>query len=115
MKIVVTILAFLNGGYMLADGIFVLLRGKYIGPEKPGPWANIFYRINVDVFKLGPLFVVYGIVWLLFIVGLWNSQSWTYPLGIAVSILTLWYLPAGTVLSIAVLLILLLYRSKLGI
>lgn len=115
MKIVVTILALLNGGYMLADGIFVLLRGKYIGPDKPGPWANIFYRINVDVFKLGPLFVVFGIAWLLFIVGLWNSQSWTYPLGIAISILTLWYLPAGTVLSIAVLLILLLYRSKLGI
>ena len=100
---------------MLADGIFVLSRGKYIGPEKPAPWANIFYRINVDVFKLGPLFVVFGIAWLLFIVGLWNSQSWTYPLGIAISILTLWYLPAGTVLSIAVLLILLLYRSKLGI
>lgn len=115
MKIVVTILALLNGGYMLADGIFVLLRGKYIGPDKPGPWANIFYRINVDVFKLGPLFVVFGIAWLLFIVGLWNSQSWTYPLGITISILTLWYLPAGTILSIAVLLILLLYRSKLGI
>jgi hypothetical protein len=115
MKIVVTILALLNGGYMLADGIFVLLRGKYIGPDKPGPWANIFYRINVDVFKLGPLFVLFGIVWLLFIVGLWNSQSWTYPLGIVVSILTLWYLPAGTFLSIAVLLILLFYRSKLGI
>ena len=42
MKILVTILAILTGGFMLLDGIYVMLKGKYIGPEKPGPWANIF-------------------------------------------------------------------------
>jgi hypothetical protein len=53
MKILISILALLNGGFMLLDGLFISLKGKYIGPEKPGPWAEIFYKMNVDVFKLG--------------------------------------------------------------
>lgn len=39
MKILLAILGVLNGGYMLLDGIYVILKGKYIGPEKPGPWV----------------------------------------------------------------------------
>ena len=30
MKILITILGLLNGGYMLLDGLFVVLKGKYI-------------------------------------------------------------------------------------
>ena len=66
---------------MLLDGIFVIIKGKYIGPEKPGPWANLFYKLNIDVFKLGPLFIVFGLLWLIFLFGLWTNQSWTYILG----------------------------------
>ncbi|MBX2923334.1 MAG: hypothetical protein KF746_14125 [Chitinophagaceae bacterium] len=64
MKVLVTILALLNGGYMLLDGLVVLFRGKYIGSEQPGPWVNLFYKLNMDVFKLGPLFIVFGLLWL---------------------------------------------------
>ena len=42
MKVLITILGLLNGSYMLLDGLFVLFKGKYIGPAKPGPWANLF-------------------------------------------------------------------------
>jgi hypothetical protein len=45
MKILITILGILNGGYMLIDGIYVMLNGKYIGPEKPGPWSYIFEKM----------------------------------------------------------------------
>ena len=115
MKLVIVVLGFLNGGYMLLDGIYVMLKGKYIGPPKPGPWANLFYKLNVDVFKLGPLFIVFGIIWLFFLYSLWTSQSWTYLLGLIISILTLWYLPVGTIVSLIIMLLLLTYRSKLGI
>jgi uncharacterized membrane protein (DUF2068 family) len=110
MKILITILAALNGGYMLLDGIYVLLKGKYIGPEKPGPWASLFGKLNIDVFKLGPLFIVYGVLWLIFIYALWTQQSWTNVYGIIISILTLWYLPVGTLFSIIILLVLLLKK-----
>lgn len=115
MKILLSILAFLNGGYMLLDGIFVLLKGKYIGPEKPGPWANLFYKLDVNVFKLGPLFIVFGLLWLAWLYALWTKQSWTFPFGIFISIFTLWYLPVGTLFSLIVLIVLLTARKKLGL
>ena len=115
MKILLAIIAFVNGGFMLLDGIVVMLKGKYIGPEKPGPWANLFYKLNINVFKLGPLFAAYGLVWLVFLYGVLTAQAWAYKLGLVISILTLWYLPVGTLLSLIVLVILLLARQKTGL
>lgn len=54
MKIVIYLLGFLNGSYMLLDGVYVMHYGKYIGSPKPGPRAQLFYKLNIDVFKLGP-------------------------------------------------------------
>jgi hypothetical protein len=115
MKILVTILAFLNGGYMLLDGIYVMVKGKYIGPEKPGPWSNLFRGMGVDVFKLGPLFILIGILWLLWLWALWSKQNWVCHFGIVASILTLWYLPVGTLFSIIILCTLLFARQKIGL
>lgn len=115
MKIFVTILAILNGGYMLIDGLYVMLNKKYIGPEKPGPWANFFYKFDINVFRLGPVFVVFGILWITWLYAFWTHQSWAFGFGIAVSILTLWYLPVGTFFSIVILLLLIFARKKLGL
>ena len=113
MKVLISILALLNGAYMLIDGIYVMMKGKYIGPPKPGPWAEIFYKFNVDVFKLGPLFIIFGILWIAWLISLWTNQSWTFGFGIMISILTLWYLPVGTLFSIIILLILIFTRQKI--
>jgi hypothetical protein len=115
MKILLAIIAFINGGFMLLDGIFVMLKGKYIGSEKPGPWANFFYKLQVNVFKLGPVFIVYGLVWLVFLYGLLSGQSWAYKLGLIIAVLTLWYLPVGTLLSIITLVVLIWFRQKTGL
>lgn len=100
---------------MLLDGIFVTLKGKYIGPEKPGPWAEIFYKINVDVYKLGWLFIVYGLMWLAWVYALATDKEWTYPLGLFVSLITLWYVPLGTLISVIVLTTLLFWKHKIGL
>lgn len=115
MKILVTILGVLNGAYMLLDGLVVLITGKYIGPEKPGPWANLFYKLNIDVFKLGPLFIIWGLLWLVWLYGLWANLNWAYIFGLIISVLTLWYLPVGTIISIIIFIILLTARKKLGL
>ena len=114
MKILITILGFLNGGYMLLDGIYVLLKGKYIGPEKPGPWANLFYKLDINVFKLGPVFITFGIMWLIWLYSLWANLSWSYVYGIVACILTLWYLPVGTLFSLIILVILVFVKPKVG-
>lgn len=115
MKIIIAVLSFINGSFMLTDGIYCFIKGKYIGPEKPGPWANLFYKLNIDVFKLSPLFIIFGIAWLLFIFSLYTNQSLTFLLGIIISIATLWYIPFGTIISIAILIILLTSKTKLGL
>lgn len=100
---------------MLLDGLYVWIKGKYIGPEKPGPWAILFDRLGIDVFKLGPLFIAFGVLWLIWLYALWTGQPWGYIAGITISLLTLWYLPAGTLLSLIILAVLLAARAKLGL
>lgn len=108
IRILLIIFALINGGYMLADGIYVLINGKFIGPEKPGPWALVFERLDVNVFRIGPMFVLFGVVWLAFAAGLFTEKFWTIYLGAAISILTIWYFPIGTLLSVAVIVLILL-------
>ena len=114
MKILITILGTLNGGYMLLDGIYVLLKGKYIGPPRPGPWANIFYKLDINVFKLGPVFIAFGVMWLIWLYSLWANLGWSHAFGITLCILTLWYLPFGTLFSIVILIILVFVKPKGG-
>ena len=91
---------------MLADGLYVIVVGKYIGPEKPGPWASLIAPIGVDVFKLGPVFVLFGVMWLIFAASFFSEMTWARNLGLVLSILTLWYLPFGTIISVVVLVVL---------
>jgi hypothetical protein len=99
------IIAVLAGGWMIFDGMHVLLRGKYFGPEKPGPWSGPFVRLGVDPFALGPLFIVLGVGWLVCLVAMLAGQTWGWYGGAIVAIATLWYAPPGTVLSLAYLIV----------
>ena len=110
-----TILAFANGVFMTMDGFHVMIKGKYIGPEKPGPWANIFYMLKINVFKLGPLFIILGLGWLMWIYSLWTNQNWTFIFGFIISVLTLWYIKVGTFISIVIIALLLIFKQQLGL
>ncbi len=113
MKWIIIALGIITGGFMLIDGIYVMLKGKYIGPPEPGPWAKLFYKLQWDVFKLGPLFIAFGAVWLVFVTGVFLQRSWAWPLGLVISIGTLWYLPVGTLFSLVVLILLLTARARI--
>ena len=103
MKYVVIVLSLINGFWMLIDGVHVWTKGKYIGPEKPGPWAALIGLTGVDVFKLGPVFVLFGIAWLSFAGVFFTGATWARNFGFILSLLTLWYLPFGTLISLVVL------------
>ena len=105
MRYIVLVLSLVNGLWMLIDGIYVISTGKYIGPEKPGPWASLIGMTGVDVFKFGPVFVLFGVAWLAFVTAFWFDRPWAKMLGIVLSILTLWYLPFGTLISIVLLVV----------
>ena len=97
---------------MLGDGIYVLGHGKYIGPDTPGLWASLFKSAKINVFHLGPLFICFGIGWLLYVISIFTNARWSKQAGIFMSVLTLWYLPFGTICSLIILVILLSSRKK---
>lgn len=100
------VLSTLTGLWMAVDGNNVLRTGKYMGPEKPGPWANLVRAVGIDPFALGPVFVVLGLAWLAGVAGLAQGNEWGRWVLIACSVASLWYLPIGTVTSVVVLVLL---------
>jgi hypothetical protein len=99
-KILTAVVGLLAGGWMVFDGVHVMLRGKYFGPDKPGPWSVLFARVGIDPFRLGPLFIVLGTLWLVFLVALLCDRTWGWYGAAGIAVLSLWYLPLGTILSL---------------
>ena len=112
MKYVIVGLSSINALWMFIDGVFVIFNGKYIGPEKPGPWASLIGFTGLDVYKLGPMFVAFGIAWAFFVFCLLTGSTWTFWFGIMIGVLTLWYLPFGTIISMVVLVSLIFFRER---
>jgi hypothetical protein len=113
-RVALAFLALTTGGFQLVDGVHVLVKGKYIGTETPGPWRHVVAVLGVDPFAIGPLFVVLGGCWLAAATALLATSStiawWAL---LAVAVMTLWYLPVGTATACATLAILILTRSSL--
>ena len=112
LKLAMSVVALLAGGWMIFDGIHVFVRGKYFGPERPGPWSVPFARLGINPFSLGPLFVILGALWLVFAVAALAGRGWGRTSGTAVAIASLWYFPLGTILSLIYLV--LLYATRAG-
>lgn len=92
---------------MIFDGIHVLARGKYFGPPDPGPWSNLVTRVGLNPFSLGPLFIVLGACWIVFLIAMLRGQPWGRTGAVVVAVASLWYVPVGTVLSVIYLALLL--------
>lgn len=45
-KILFSIIALLNGAWMLFDGLHVLRTGKYFGPPESGPWSGVVKKLG---------------------------------------------------------------------
>lgn len=110
IKIIITLLAVVMGGWMIIDGAHVLLTGKYFGPDKPGLWADLVAAVGIDPYDIGGIFVLLGICWIAGLIGLHLKKDWAFELSIAVAVASLWYVPVGTIIS--VLYIILLFRKQ---
>lgn len=112
MRIAAFVIAVLMGAWMIIDGLHVLLFDKYIGPEKPGPWADIVAAIGLDPLRFGLVFVVMGIDWIAGGIGVLKNRTWGRYLTGLIAFLSLWYFPVGTLLSILALVLVILWLPR---
>lgn len=113
---IVLLLAFVEGGWLAFDGAHALLRGDYVTPRSGehagqlGPWSHVVSAVGIaprsTVMK--SIHLILGSAWLVMQCGFVLRRRWAWRgmLGCAVS--SLWYLPFGTLLSVAQIVLLLL-------
>jgi hypothetical protein len=115
-------IAVLLGGWMLFDGLRALVIGDYVTPRSGehagqlGPWASLVRAVGLNPRSTGfkVVFVVLGVWWLA--AGVTHAirpRLGARPLAGA-AVVSLWYLPFGTVLGLAELAILWRYQALSG-
>jgi hypothetical protein len=107
-------LAVVEGGWLLFDGSRALVAGDYVTPESGeyagqlGPWAAVVSSVGIEprstFMKL--VHVTLGAAWLLAAIGLAGRKPWARKAMMACAVLSLWYLPFGTVFGVVQLLML---------
>ena len=106
MRRFAVVLSILEGLFMFVDGMHALITGSYFAPGgEIGPRAAVVSAVGIAPFSIGMkiAFVALGLAYILsaFAYALYMRRGSFYLS--AVAVLTLWYLPLGTVLSLIVL------------
>jgi hypothetical protein len=115
LRVGLVLVAVAEGGFMLADGLRNLLTGTYFGGGALGPWSGLVAATGLDPHHFGAVFAVLGLAWLVAVTGLLTRAPWGWWGSLAVGVLTLWYMPVGTVLAVVWLGLLALFtRAESG-
>lgn len=101
-KLVLIFLCLSVGGFILLDGTRNLLTGTYFGAGL-GPWSALVRAAGFDPRHFGAVFALLGLAWFAATAGLLTRRTWARPAASAVGVLTLWYIPVGTVLALVYL------------
>ena len=107
-RIAISLIALLVGGWLTFDGTRALVSGDYFTPRSGpsagqlGPWAKVVATVGVDprstVVKCAHLFL--GILWLVALLMFFTRSALGWYALVSCSVLSLWYLPVGTALSV---------------
>ncbi len=113
---VVIAFALLVGGWLAFDGAHALSTGDYVTPSSGphegqlGPWSQFVSAIGIEP-RSGMMKAIHlglGVVWLGVTLCFALRKPWAWKGMLACAILALWYLPFGTLLGIAQIVLLLL-------
>lgn len=113
-------LALVVAGWFVFDGGRALVVGDYVTPSygeyagRLGPWAGVVAAVGIEprstAMKL--IFVVYGLAWLGVVGGFLAGRSWAWTGMLVAAVGCLWYLPFGTLLGAAQIVLLLLPAAR---
>jgi hypothetical protein len=116
MRIAVVLIGLMIGGWLTFDGTRALIKGDYVTSKggQLGPWSRVVSAAGIDPRgkNMKGAHVELGILWVA-AVAIFVTQGLagrTALLGC--SVLTLWYLPMGTILSVIMIGLLLTPRLR---
>lgn len=120
LRPVIAVLALFEAGYMAVDGTRALIVGDYITATggrfggQIGPWSVLVSVVGIPPRStlMKSIFAVYGLAWLAVILAYLVGARWAWRAMLLAAVLSLWYLPLGTVISLLVLGLLLLQRGQ---
>lgn len=99
---IVVLLALVTGGWLLFDGLHAALTGSYtlIG-GRLGPWADLVRAlgVNPDGALMHLVFIALGAATLVAVAGSLMHTRWARTALLVTAVLTLWYLPVGTIFA----------------
>lgn len=114
MRRFAVILGMLQGLFMLVDGLHAWITGSYFAPGgQIGPWTHVVAAAGISPLSTAMkcIFVVLGLAYILAAAAFALYQR-RAPLFAVVALLTLWYVPLGTILSAIVLVFIALSRRR---
>jgi hypothetical protein len=114
VRAVLIVIALPFGAFMLVNGLVDVATGHYL-VGGTGSWGPLVSAVSLNPHQVGGVFLMLALIWLGGLIGLVMRQSWGFPLAVAGGVVTLWYLPVGTAISVLYLLILVWRRRALTV
>ena len=113
---VIVVLGFLQGGWFVFDGCRALIVGDYVTPGSGqyagqlGPWARLVSAIGLEPrsMLMKSIHVGLGVAWLVTTICFMMRMPWAWSGMMACAVLSLWYLPFGTLFSVVQIVLLLM-------
>lgn len=120
LRWLIIVLALLEAGGMVLEGNRALYAGDYVGMEEGprahrlGAWSRLAETAGIEPrsILMKGIFAAYGAVWFFIIVLFGLRKTLTWDLMLLAALASLWYLPLGTALSLAQIVLLGLLRWR---
>lgn len=120
-RVLILVLTIAEAGWLAFDGTRALVVGDFITPKsgpyagQVGPWRHLVQRVGLDPrgtpIKL--IFTAYGWAWLLVGIAFAAGAPWSWAAMLVAAASALWFLPFGTLCSLAQIALLVGLRARL--
>lgn len=120
LKVIIILLSLLNAGYMAFDGGRALILGDYIRPKdgayagQLGPWTKIVSSISIDPMStvMKSIFLLIGIYGIVATLCFAFNIASGWKMLLVFCILSIWNLMSGTMSSLLVIVLLIVWKWK---
>jgi hypothetical protein len=119
LKWILILFSVINYGFMAFDGSRGLISGDYLRPQsgeykgRLGPWSGLVEAVGIDPEStlMKCIFLILGLTGIAMTIGFAVNADWSWRGLLLISILSLWYLVPGTILSVFQIILLLLIHK----